>query len=117
MVCNNIPYFRKGGSNLEYSLKLVGFTSSVRSAGTVMRGIKGTGKSDKYKKFQSESESDADGNIKLTAPTTNDIQTVTITDGDKIVVIPGLNIANNGDYMGVPKIIVDDYYISDCPNY
>ena len=47
MICNNIPYYRKGGANLEYSLKLVGFTTG-RAAGTAMSGIKGKGKSEKY---------------------------------------------------------------------
>ncbi len=110
MVCNNIPYFRKGGANLEYSLKLVGFTSSARSAGTAMRGVKGTGKSSKYKKFKSEAESDDDGNIKLTAPTANDVQTVEIENGNERVIVSRLNISNAGDYMGTVALVGKDDY-------
>lgn len=101
IVCDNIPYFRKGGINLEYSLKLVGFESSIRqvgrAAGSVLGGIRGKGKSKKYTAFESDGESDNDGVIKLTAPTVNDVQTVTITNGSDVVVIPGLTISNSGD--------------------
>lgn len=110
MVCNNIPYFRKGGANLEYSLKLIGFSSSSRAAGIAMSGIKGKGKSSKYKNFVSNSESDNYGNIKFTAPTANDLQTVEITNGDEIVVIPGLTINNTGDYMGTIALVGKDDY-------
>ncbi len=119
IICNNIPYFRKGGSNLEYSLKLVGFTNSsltgssinsARAAGTAMSGIKGKGKSDKYKNFESNSESDGEGTIKFTAPTANDVQTVEITNGSEIVVIPGLKISNNGDYMGTVALVGENDY-------
>ena len=106
MVCNNIPYFRKGGANLEYSLKLVGFTSSSsRAAGTAMSGIKGKGKSTKYSNFESLSESDAEGYLKFTAPTANDTQTVEIENGNELVVVSGLNISNSGDYMGTVALV------------
>ena len=110
IVCNNIPYYRKGGANLEYSLKLVGFTSSSRAAGTAMSGIKGKGKSTKYSNFESNSESDADGNIKFTAPTANDTQTVEIENGNDLVVVSGLNISNSGDYMGTVALVGKDDY-------
>ena len=124
IVCENIPYFRKGGTNLEYSLKLVGFTQSAssssailnsssqlaRAAGTSVGGIKGKGKSTKYKNFESESESDTDGTITFTAPTANDPQTVEIIAGDEIVVIPGLTIANSGDYMGTVALVGKNDY-------
>ncbi len=110
MICNNIPYFRKGGANLEYSLKLVGFTSSSRAAGTAMSGIKGKGKSEKYKGFESNSESDSEGNIKFTAPTANDTQTVEIENGNELVVVSGLNISNSGDYMGTVALVGKDDY-------
>ncbi len=110
MLCNNIPYFRKGGANLEYSLKLVGFTTNERAAGTVMSGIKGKGKSSKYTNFESEGESDSKGEIKLKAPTANDTQTVEILYGDDVVVIPGLKINNSGDYMGTVALVGKDDY-------
>ena len=110
MLCNNIPYFRKGGTNLEYSLKIVGFTSTSRAAGSGLAGIKAKGKSSKYQHFESTSESDSDGTIKLTAPTANDTQTVEITNVDETVVIPGLTINNSGDYMGTVALVGKEDY-------
>lgn len=121
IVCDNIPYFRKGGANLEYSLKIVGFTSSEtissnkslvsRAAGTNVSGIKGKGKSKKYKNFESDSESDEDGTIIFTAPTANDPQTVElITDDDEIVIITGLEVSNDGDNMGTVALVGKDDY-------
>ena len=109
MINNNIPYFRKGGANLEYSLKLVGFTTG-RAAGTAMSGIKGRGKSLKYSNFESNSESDAEGNIRFTAPTANDTQTVEIENGNELVVVSGLNISNSGDYMGTVALVGKNDY-------
>ena len=110
IVCNNIPYYRKGGANLEYSLKLVGFTTNGRAAGIAMSGIKGKGKSLKYSNFESNSESDTEGNIKFTAPTAYDTQTVEISNGNDLVVIPGLKINNSGDYMGTVALVGKDDY-------
>ena len=110
IVCNKIPYFRKGGANLEYSLKLVGFTTNGRAAGTPMSGIKGKAKSLKYSKFEINSESDVDGNIKFTAPTVNDSQTVEISNGNDLVVIPGLKVNNSGDYMGTVALVGKNDY-------
>ena len=110
MECNSIPYFRKGGANLEYSLKLVGFTQNGRAAGTAMSGIKGKGKSTKYSNFESNSESDAEGTIKFFAPTANDTQTVTIENGNELVVVSGLNVSNSGDYMGTVALVGKDDY-------
>ena len=110
MLCDNIPYFRKGGANLEYSLKLVGFTSNGRAAGTAMSGITGKGRSTKYKNFESNSTSDDEGNIKFLAPTANDTQTVEIENGNDLVIIPGLNISNTGDYMGTIALVGKDEY-------
>ena len=114
IVCSNIPYFRNGGTNLEYSLKLVGFASedrySARAAASAMSGVKGRGKSSKYTEFTSEGESDENGKIKLTAPTANDPQTVTITMGEESIVIPELKITNSGDYMGTVALVKPDEY-------
>lgn len=110
MVCNNIPYFRKGGSNLEYTLKIVGFNTASRAAGSARSGIRGKGKSTKYKHFESTGQSDSEGTIKLKAPTVNDTQTVEITNGDETVVIPELKITNTGDYMGTVALVGKDDY-------
>ena len=111
IINNNIPYFRNGGANLEYSLKIVGFTNgSSRAAGTSIKGIKGKAKSDKYSSFESEGESDDEGTIIFTAPTKDDTQTVTIENGDDIIIIPGLGITNDGDYMGTVALVGKDDY-------
>ncbi|MCQ2591287.1 MAG: InlB B-repeat-containing protein [Treponema sp.] len=105
----NIPYFRNGGANLDYSLKLVGFTSS-RAAANSIGGIKGKAKSQKYASYEDSSESDSEGVISFIAPTANDVQTVTIENGDELVVIPGLKISNKGDYMGTVALVGEDDY-------
>ncbi len=111
IVCNNIPYFRKGGVNLEYSLKLVGFTSqSSRIVATGTQGITARGKSTKYGSFECQAESDAEGKITLTAPTADDPQTVTIVNGENTIVIPGITITNSGDYMGTVALVGKDDY-------
>ncbi|MBR3645580.1 MAG: InlB B-repeat-containing protein, partial [Lachnospiraceae bacterium] len=75
-----------------------------------MSGIKGKGRSEKYKNFESDGESDSNGEIKLKAPTANDIQTVEISNGNDLVVIPGLKINNSGDYMGTVALVGKDDY-------
>lgn len=101
IVCDNIPYFRDGGVNLEYTLKLVGMSSEVdRAASSGFSGIKGRGKSKKYTGFQSNAESDSEGNLTFIAPTADDVQTVTISSDNNTLVIPDLVVVNSGDYMG-----------------
>ena len=108
---NSIPFFRNGGTNLAYSLKIVGFSSSSRAAEiTSKAGIKGKGKSSKYTGFESESTSDDDGILTLTAPTANDIQTVTIDIGGDMVEVSGLVISNSGDFMGTVALVEKDQY-------
>lgn len=110
MVCNNIPYFRNGGTNLEYKLKVVGFTASRAASTTGLSGIKGKGKSKTYKSFVSNAESDANGEITFNAPTINDVQTVTIENNGKNVVISNLKIQNSGDFMGTAALVNADEY-------
>ncbi|MCQ2592833.1 MAG: SUMF1/EgtB/PvdO family nonheme iron enzyme [Treponema sp.] len=104
----SIPYFRNGGANLDYSLKLVGF--NARAAASSIGGIKGKAQSQKYSSFENESESNEDGVISFVAPTSNDIQTVTIQNGSDLVVIPDLKISNRGDYMGTVALVGEDDY-------
>ena len=118
IVNDNIPYFRQGGTNLEYSFKLVGFTgtgganASVFSrAGTSgLSGIKGKGKSTTYTSFESEAESDSDGKIVFKAPTAGDVQTVEIQNGNQTITIPEIQITNAGDYMGTVALVDADQY-------
>lgn len=109
---NNIPYFRKGGINLDYSIKLVGFTQKERIAGSKigMSGIKGKGIPSKHTKYISEGESDTEGIITFTAPTIKDTQTVIIDYDGEIVVVTGLNIENTDDYMGTIALVEKNDY-------
>lgn len=113
ITCDNIPYFRKGGTNLEYKLKLVGFEDSVaRAAATTdVSGIPVKGQSKKYPSYTESTYSDEDGNIVLHAPVSGDIQTVTISNDDSVIVVPGIKIDNNGSNLGTIPIANSDQYL------
>ena len=113
ITCDNIPYFRKGGTNLEYKLKLVGFEDSVaRAAATTdVSGILVKGQSKKYPSYTESTYSDEDGNIVLHAPVSGDIQTVTISNDDSVIVVPGIKIDNNGSNLGTIPIANSDQYL------
>ena len=108
MLKGSIPYFRKGGANLSYTMKLVGFddNSSARVASSAsLAGYTVTGTSNTYTSFKSETTSDAEGNITLTAPVSGDVQTVTVSNGDNnIAVVPGITVENSGSNMGTIPI-------------
>lgn len=109
IICDNIPYFRNGGTNLEYKLKVVGFNTS-RAASSGIGKVKGKAKSEKYKSFEDESESDENGEITFTAPTINDVQTVTIENNENDVIVSNLKIQNAGDFMGTVALVNSDEY-------
>lgn len=113
IVNNNIPYFKNCGTNLEYSLKIVGFNTIARAASShnSIKGIKAVGKSDNYHSWKSESESNEDGVIVLTAPTSTDVQTVTLDLGNNnLIVVPGIQVLNSGSYMGTVALVGNDQY-------
>ena len=116
MVNNSIPYFRKGGTNLEYTMKLVGFEEDVLRAAraassTSLAGYTVTGKSDKYGSYESTSSSESDGSVTLTAPVSGDTQTVTVTSGSTtITVVPGIKVETNGSNMGTIPISQEGQY-------
>ena len=113
MVCNSIPYFRKGGTNLTYSMKLVGFSDTVSRAvsGSKLSGLQATGQSETIECYSSSGVSDEDGNVTLTAPVAGDIQTITIKNGGKTVaVVPEVKIENNGTNIGTIPISEDGRY-------
>ena len=111
IVCENIPYFRDGGVNLEYSLKLVGMASTIeRAASSSLAGIKGFGRSKKYSGFISEAQSDSEGKLTFTAPTADDIQTVTINNDDSNIIVSDLHVSNSGDYMGTIALVGQNDY-------
>ncbi len=99
---NAIPFFRKGGFNLSYSMKLVGFEDTVsRAASSITPGsVKVKATSKKYKSYKKEAEPTDDGVINLTAPVSGDEQTVTVSTKDTVLVIPEIKIENDGSDMG-----------------
>ncbi|MCQ2586534.1 MAG: InlB B-repeat-containing protein [Treponema sp.] len=117
IINDGIPYFRKGGTDLKYTLKLVGFdnviNSSFRAAsGTSLGGVKAKGQSGKYPSYTDENISDDSGEITLISKTVDDENTVTIDTGDGVVVIPGIKIGNDGDFAGtIPLVGKDDYVL------
>lgn len=116
IINNSIPYFRKGGTNLSYKMKLVGFEDSinraVRAASSAsLSGYTITGTSEQFESFTSETVSDEDGTVTLTAPTSGDVQTITVTSGDDtIVVVPGIKVETDGSNMGTIPISQEGQY-------
>ena len=110
-----IPFYRKGGTNLSYSLKVVGFTDDLqsgRAATSVMTGkagLKVKGSSDRFASFEDEGITDENGSVNLTAPVQGDTQTVTIqVSDDKEIIVENLKIENDGSYMGAIPIVNDN---------
>lgn len=106
---SKVPYFRKGGVNVEYQMKLVGLKSS-RAAGSSNLKIKG--KSKKYSSYETQKETSVGQTVSLTAPTTGDTQTISVLDSDDkvMVVVTDLVISNAGDNMGTIAISDGDQY-------
>lgn len=104
---NNIPYFRKGGTDLKYSLTLVGDMTSSLGRAASSSGLKVTGKSKKYTSYKSSDTSNTDGKVTLSAPVAGDEQTVTVLlDQDSSVTVDNILIENDGSNMG--KIIISE---------
>lgn len=113
IINSSIPYFRKGGANLEYTLKLVGFEEKVSraAASSSLKGYKVSGTSENFSSFKTEAESDENGTIKLTAPISGDVQTVTVKKDSEVIVVPGITVKNSGDYLGTVPVGSDGSYI------
>ena len=109
----SIPYFRKGGANPSYRMRLVGFAGEAsRAAATTIHGWKVTGTSDNYPTYSSSDESDENGEFTLRAPVVGDTQTVTVSTDSGAIVVPGLTIENSGDFMGtIPLVDSGDYIL------
>lgn len=109
-----IPLYRKGGTNLSYSLKVVGFTddSSDRAASSVMKGragLKVKGSSKRFSTFENEGTTDENGSVTLISPIQGDIQTVSVqVSDDETIYVENLKIDNDGSYMGAVPIVNDD---------
>lgn len=119
---STIPLFRKGGTNLDYTVKLVGFTNTAARAGSgISQGLGGLlvqGTSDTYRSSTSEALSADDGTVHLTAKVAGDVQTISVSsngatpeDGQAIVLdgsnitVTGIQVNNTGDYMGTIPIV------------
>ena len=109
----SIPYFRKGGANPSYRMRLVGFVGGPsRAAATTIHGWKVTGASGSYPTYTNTSKSDENGEFTLTAPVVGDTQTVTVSTDSGVIVVPGLTIENSGDFMGtIPLVDSGDYIL------
>ncbi len=116
MLNNNIPYFRKGGTNLRYTMKLVGFEDDIArtlrvAPSTGLTEYTVTGKSAKYESFTSSAQPNNDGIVTLTAPVSGDVQSVTVSTGNSdIVVVPGITVETNGSNMGAIALVGEDDY-------
>lgn len=108
----SIPYFRKGGANPSYRMRLVGFVGGPsRAAATTIHGWKVTGTSGSYPTYTNTSKSDENGEFTLTAPVVGDTQTVTVSTDSGVIVVPGLTIENSGDFMGTIPLVDNGDYI------
>ena len=109
----SIPYFRKGGANPSYRMRLVGFVGGPsRAAATTIHGWKVTGTSGSYPTYTNTSKSDENGEFTLRAPVVGDTQTVTVSTDSGVIVVPGLTIENSGDFMGtIPLVDSGDYIL------
>ena len=109
-----IPFYRQGGTNLDYSLKVVGHLGSRAASGLANLKVRGTSK--KFKTFKSEGETKDDGSVTLQAPVQGDIQTVVIDlpaaedETAKSVIVDNLKIENSGDYMGTVALAGENDY-------
>jgi len=117
-----IPFYRKGGTNLSYSIRVVGFTDNSESnragdavekdpltEGVPAEGITVTTIDTENPSYKDEAVTDENGIADLTAPHQGSNQTVTVhVSDDKEIVVDNLKIENDGDYMGTIPIVNDD---------
>lgn len=112
-----VLYFRKGGTNLSYSLKIVGFDDSIptRAAGNSgpigKNNVKVKGLSNRFTSHISNAVSDSEGKVELKAPIQGDVQTVVVElEGRNDITIENLKIENDGDDMGTVPIVDEGDY-------
>ena len=121
----DIPFYRQGGTNLKYKVRVVGFedvisgNSSINVSRAAGSGLESTGKknlkvkgqSERYSTYTDEGTTDENGEVELTAPVQGDTQTLTITDDDgSITVVSGLKIENDGVNMGTIPLVKKNEY-------
>ena len=118
----DIPFYRQGGTDLKYKLRVVGFedeinNSNFRAAGTdagikAKAGLTVKAQSETYSGYKKEATTDSDGYVELIAPVQGDSQTITVVDTvtNEIVVVPGLKIDNDNANMGTIALVGKEDY-------
>lgn len=127
----DIPFYRQGGTDLKYKLRVVGFvedkddnTSSsfrVLSTDTGMSTKKKLiakkdlivkAQSETYSTYNTEATTDNDGYVELVAPVQGDSQKITVVDTEtkEIVVVSGLKIDNDKANMGTIALVGKEDY-------
>ena len=118
----DVPFYRQGGTNLKYKVRVVGFEDAIAENGSInvsraagsestgKKGLKVKSQSERYSTYKDEGTTDDDGYVELTAPVQGDTQTLTITDDNEITVVTGLKIENDGDFMGTIPLVKKDEY-------
>ena len=111
IINNNIPYFRQGGANLEYKVKIVGINGGRAGAETIPLGKKKiTAKSETYS-YTMDNTTDESGDVTLIMPTVNDIQTITVPKaGGGSVVVPNVKIETNNSNVGTIAVTQEGDY-------
>lgn len=112
---NNIPYFRKGGSNLDFSLKLVGFindrhAASGRAASSVSN-LRVKIKDKNHPSYVDETESDEDGIVKGKAPVAGDEMSLSIQkENGGEVVVSGMKVEFSGADVGTIPLVEENQH-------
>lgn len=111
MKNGTIPYFRKGGSNLSYTMQLVGFEDNIqanRAAGTSSTNIKS--KSKKFASYSQETTPEEDGTFTLNAPIAGDEQIISVDTENGLIIVTGIKIENDGSNLGTIPLSTDGQY-------
>lgn len=111
MKNGKIPYFRKGGSNLSYTMQLVGFEDNMqanRAASTSSTNIKS--KSKKFASYTQETTPEEDGTFTLNAPIAGDEQIISVDTEKGLIIVTGIKIENDGSNLGTIPLSTDGQY-------
>ena len=102
MKSDGIPYFRKGGSNIEYNLYVVGFSQngSDRAASSAVSGVTAVVSSDEYPSYTETVTSSADGRLTLHSPVSGTKNKVKVSDSSGITVTVEVIPQNDGEHAG-----------------
>ncbi|MBR6060688.1 MAG: hypothetical protein IKP67_01320, partial [Spirochaetales bacterium] len=112
IINNSIPYFRQGGANLEYKVKIVGFSDSRAGATAIpLKNTKVKTQSETYASFSKDATTDVSGDVTLIMPTVNDVQTITVEKKDGgSVVVPNVKIETNNSNIGTIAVVQEGDY-------